>query len=123
MYGGSNYRKFTEYHHFCYVQVADLVSNHILDTITRIVNFKQTGLYKEDRLIFIPQNNGPITAKIHEEIIRGFKYITSTLPWSLFYAFRLTEIFKRTNSILVFRQVIFLLLSLLNFTSCTPLTV
>ena len=50
-------------------QVADVICIYILDTLDRIRDLKQ-GLYRYDGLIFIANNNGPKTSKIHKKIIR-----------------------------------------------------
>ena len=55
-------------------QVADLIRIYILDTLGRIVNIEQVGLYQGDGIIFIPSSNGPYTSKI-QKIIRAFKLI------------------------------------------------
>lgn len=56
-------------------QVADLVCIYILDTLSRIVNPKQIGLYRDDGLLFISNSNGPLTSKIQMKIIRAFKLL------------------------------------------------
>ena len=55
-------------------QVADLIGICILDTLCRIVNLEQVGLYRDDGIIFIPDSNGPKTSKI-QNIIRAFKLL------------------------------------------------
>ena len=55
-------------------QVADLIGFYILDTLGRIVNLGQVGLYRIDRIIFIPDINSPMTSKI-QRIIRAFKLL------------------------------------------------
>ena len=55
-------------------QVADLIEIYILDTLGRIVNLEQVGLFRDDRLNFIPNSNGPKTSKI-QKIIRTFKLL------------------------------------------------
>ena len=56
-------------------QVADLVGIYILDTLGRIVNSQQVGLYRDDGIIYIPDSNGPKTASIQKKIIRAFKLL------------------------------------------------
>ena len=56
-------------------QVADLVGIYILDTLGRIVNSQQVGLYRDDGIIYIPDSNGPNTASIQKKIIRAFKLL------------------------------------------------
>ena len=55
-------------------QVANLIWIYILDTLGRIVYFEQVELYRDDRIIFIPESNDPKTSKI-EKIIRAFKLL------------------------------------------------
>ena len=54
-------------------QIADLVAIYILDTLGRIVNFNQIGLYRDDESIFIQNSNGPKTSKLQKKIIRAFR--------------------------------------------------
>ena len=56
-------------------QVADLVGIYILDTLGRIVNSEQVGLYQNDGIIYIPDSNGPKTSSIQKKIIRVFKLL------------------------------------------------
>ena len=56
-------------------QVADLIMIYILDTLGRIVNLDRVRLYRDDRIIFIPDSNGPKTSKIQKKIIRAFKLL------------------------------------------------
>ena len=56
-------------------QVADLVGIYILDMLGRIVNLEQVGLYRDDRIIYIPESNGPMTSNIQKKIIRAFKLL------------------------------------------------
>ena len=55
-------------------QVADLIGIYILDTLGCIVNLEQVGLYRDDRISFIPDSNIPKTSKI-QKIIRVFKLL------------------------------------------------
>ena len=57
-------------------QVADLIGIDILDTLDRIVNLEQVGLYQNDGIIFFPDSNGPKTSKIQNKIIRAFKFLS-----------------------------------------------
>ena len=54
-------------------QIADQIGIYILDTLSRIIDSKQIGLYRDDRLIFIMKSNSPKTSKIHLKIIRAFR--------------------------------------------------
>ena len=56
-------------------QIADLVEIYIQDTLGRIVNLEQVGLYRDDGIIYIPESNGPKTSSIHKKIIRAFKLL------------------------------------------------
>ena len=56
-------------------QVADLIGIYILDTLGRIVNLEQMGLYRYDRIISIPDSNSSKTSKIQKKIIRAFKLL------------------------------------------------
>ena len=51
-------------------QITDLVGIYIyiyiLDTLSRIIDPKQIGLYGDDGLIFIPESNGPKTSRIEK---------------------------------------------------------
>ena len=58
-----------------YAPIADLIGIYILDTLDRIIDRKQVGLYKDDGLIFISESNAPQNSKIHEKIIRAFKLL------------------------------------------------
>ena len=46
---------------------------YIYDMFGRIVNLEQMGFYQDDRIIFIPDSNGPKTSEIQKKIIRAFK--------------------------------------------------
>ena len=48
-------------------------NRNILDTLGRIINLSQIGLYRDDGLIFIPDSNGPKTSKLSKKFIREFK--------------------------------------------------
>ena len=54
-------------------QIAGLIGIYIFDTLSRMVNLVQIGLYRDDWIIFIPDSNGPQTSKIHKNVIRVFK--------------------------------------------------
>ena len=56
-------------------QVADLAGIYILDTLGRIVNLEQVGLYRDDGIIYIPDSNGPKTSSIQKKIIRANKLL------------------------------------------------
>ena len=46
---------------------------YILNTISKILNLNQIGLYRIDGLIYIPNSNGPKTSNLQKKIIREFK--------------------------------------------------
>ena len=54
-------------------QNADLIGIYTLDILGRIIDVKHVGLYRDDSLIFISDNNDPKLLKIHKKIIRAFK--------------------------------------------------
>ena len=56
------------------VQRTDLVGLSILDTLSRIVDPIQIGLYRNDGILYIPNNDGPKCSSIREKIIRAFKF-------------------------------------------------
>ena len=56
-------------------QVTALIGIYILDMLDRIVNLEQVGLYRDDRIIFIPDSNASMTSKIQKKIIRAFKLL------------------------------------------------
>ena len=56
-------------------QIADLVGIYILDTLGRFLNLDNIGIYRDDRLISIPNRNGPLTSKIQKNVIRAFRYM------------------------------------------------
>ena len=56
-------------------QVADVIGIYILDTLGRLVNLEQVGLYRDDGIIFIPDSNSLKTSKIWKKIIRVFKLL------------------------------------------------
>lgn len=55
-------------------QIADLVGIYI-DTLSRVVNLNQVGIYRDDSLIIVPNINGHLTSSLHKKIIRAFKYL------------------------------------------------
>ena len=56
-------------------QAADFVGMYILDTLGRIFDFEQVGLYRDDGTFFIPDSNGPKISNIQKKIIRAFKLL------------------------------------------------
>ena len=60
-----------------FAQIADLI-----DTLSRIIDLKQVGLFRDDGHIFIPGNNGPKSSKIHVKITRAFKFLESKIKIS-----------------------------------------
>ena len=41
-------------------QIVDIIGIYILDTLGRIIDLKQVGLYKDDGLIFIPVSKSKV---------------------------------------------------------------
>ena len=60
---------------FDFAQIADLVAIYILDTQCCFLDLWNIGLYRSDRLISIPNSNGPLTLKIQKKVIRAFEYM------------------------------------------------
>ena len=56
-------------------QIADLVSLYILNTLSRIVDPIQIGLYHDDGILYIPNNDGPKCSSIQKKIIRAFNFL------------------------------------------------
>lgn len=56
-------------------QIVDLVGIYILNTLSRIISYNQVGLYRDDRLIVIPNNNGPLSFKLQKKIIKIFQFL------------------------------------------------
>ena len=50
-------------------QIADLVGLYILDTLSRIVNPEQIGLYHNDEIIYIPNSNGSNSSRIQKNVV------------------------------------------------------
>ena len=50
-------------------EIADLIGIHILDTLGKIIDVKQVGLYWDHGLISIPDSNGLKSSKIQEKMI------------------------------------------------------
>ena len=48
-----------------------------------VVNLNNTGIYRDDGLISIPNSNGPLTSKIQKKVIRAFKYMGLKIEISL----------------------------------------
>lgn len=51
------------------VQVANIVGIYILEILSRIIDPKQISLYRDDRLIYIPNSNGPLTMKLQKKLL------------------------------------------------------
>ena len=49
-------------------QIADLVGLYILDTLSRIVHPIQLGLYHNDRILYIPNSDGPKCSGIQKRL-------------------------------------------------------
>lgn len=60
-------------------QVAYLVYLYILEILSRIVDPKQVGLYREDRLTCVPNSNGSLTVKLQEKLLQLLSYWGSRL--------------------------------------------
>ena len=56
-------------------QKADLVGLYILNTLSRIVDPIQIGLYRNDSILYIPNSNGPKCSSIQKKIIRAFNFL------------------------------------------------
>ena len=56
-------------------RIADLVGIYILDTLSRIVQPSQIGLYRDDGILVIPDSNGPMASSIQKRITRAFKLL------------------------------------------------
>ena len=54
-------------------QIADLIGIYILETLGKITDLKQIGLYRDNGFIFISDSNSPKTSKIHKKVMRAFK--------------------------------------------------
>ena len=54
-------------------QIADLGGLYILDTLSRIISPVQIGLYYDDGLIYIYNNDSPCGLYIQKKVIRAFK--------------------------------------------------
>ena len=54
-------------------QIVDFVGIYILVTLGRFLNLNNVEIYRDDGLISIPNNNGPLTSKIQGEVIRAYK--------------------------------------------------
>ena len=56
-------------------QIADLVGLYKLNTLCRIVDPVQIGLYHNDKILFIPNSDGLECSSIQKEIIWAFKFL------------------------------------------------
>ena len=56
-------------------QRADLIRIYTLDSLGWIIDLKLVGLYNNDGLVFIPDNNSPQNVKKHYKIIRVFNLL------------------------------------------------
>ena len=54
-------------------QVSDLIGLYILNTLSRFIDKKDIGLYRDDGLMIVRESNGPKTNRIHKKIARAFK--------------------------------------------------
>ena len=61
----------------CYdsAQISDFIGVYILNTISRITDHDNIGLYRDDGLMVIPNSNGPETNRIHKKLSRVFRYL------------------------------------------------
>ena len=73
-------------------QIADLVVFYILNTLSRIVDPIQIGLYRDDSTLYIPNSDGPKCYRIKKNIIRVFKIeISSNIKTAKFLGVTLTS--------------------------------
>ena len=56
-------------------QIADFIGVYILDTIGRITDKANIGLYRDDGLLVIPNSNGPKTSNIQKRLVRAFRFL------------------------------------------------
>ena len=56
-------------------QIADLVGLYILDTLNRIDDPIQLGLYHDDGILHLPHRDTPKCSSIQKKIIRAFKFL------------------------------------------------
>ena len=56
-------------------QIAYLAGLYILNTLSRIVDPIQIGLYHNDGILYIPNSDGPKCSSIQKKIIRDFKFL------------------------------------------------
>ena len=57
------------------VQIEDFVGLYILDTLSRIVDPIQLGLYHNDGILYIPNSDGPKCSSIKKMIKRAFNFL------------------------------------------------
>ena len=56
-------------------QIIALMGWYILDTLSRIADSIQLGLYRDDGIWYIPNNDGPKCSSIQKTITRVFKFL------------------------------------------------
>ena len=56
-------------------QIALLVGIYILDTLCRVLNLDNNGIYRDDGLTSIPNSNRPLISKVQKKVIRVFRFI------------------------------------------------
>lgn len=57
------------------MEKAYLVRIYIFDTLSRFINPKQVGLYRNDGPIYIANSNGPQSSRRQKKIIRAFQFL------------------------------------------------
>ena len=57
------------------IQIADFVVLYISNTLSRIFDPIQIGLYHIDGILYIPNSDRPKCSKILKKIIRSFKFL------------------------------------------------
>ena len=63
-------------------QIADLVGLYIFNTLIRIIDLIQIGLYHDDGILYIPKSDGPKFSNIQKRIIRAFKFLGFKIEFS-----------------------------------------
>ena len=58
-------------------QIADLVALYILNTLCRIVDTIQNGLYYNDGILYIPNSDGPKCSNMQKKTYESFQILTN----------------------------------------------
>ena len=56
-------------------QIADLVGFYVSNTLSRIIDPIQIGLYLDNSILYISNSDGPKCSSIQKKIIRTFKFL------------------------------------------------